>query len=61
MSNQTRLVLDNLTIGYRDKRVAGPLSAELRSGELTSLLGQNGWPCWVTAAQKPWCVSVARG
>lgn len=42
MSNQTRLVLDNLTIGYRDKRVAGPLSAELRSGELTSLLGQNG-------------------
>jgi len=42
MSRNGRLVLDNLTIGYNAKSVAGPLNAELRSGELTSLLGQNG-------------------
>ena len=38
--------LQHLTIGYKSKNnkknVAGPITASIRSGELTSLLGQNG-------------------
>lgn len=34
--------LNNLVIGYPGHRVAGPINAELKAGELTCLLGPNG-------------------
>lgn len=34
--------LTDLVIGYPEHRVAGPINAELRAGELTCLLGPNG-------------------
>ncbi|MDY4410980.1 MAG: ABC transporter ATP-binding protein [Prevotella sp.] len=36
------IILQQLTIGYRHKVVADGLSAVLRSGELTCLIGRNG-------------------
>ena len=36
------VVLDSVVIGYGEHVVAGPISAELRAGELCCLLGANG-------------------
>lgn len=37
-----KLILDNLTIGYHHKVVAGPLNANLESHGLVCLIGNNG-------------------
>ena len=36
------IILHQLSIGYRHKTVATALSATIRSGELTCLIGRNG-------------------
>ena len=36
------IVLQNLVIGNEGRRVAGPLNAEFRPGQLSCLLGRNG-------------------
>ena len=36
------LEIDHLEIGYRNKKVAGPVNATLQQGELIGLLGPNG-------------------
>lgn len=37
-----RLIIDNLTIGYRHKVIAGPLDGQLRGRELVCVIGRNG-------------------
>lgn len=37
-----RLIIDNLTIGYRNKVIAGPLDGQLRGRELVCVIGRNG-------------------
>ena len=37
-----RIVLTKVSIGYEQKIVAGNLSAEIRGGKLTALIGRNG-------------------
>ena len=37
-----RLIIDNLTIGYRHKVIAGPLDCQLRGRELVCVIGRNG-------------------
>lgn len=37
-----RLIIDNLTIGYRHKVIAGPLDGQLRGRELVCIIGRNG-------------------
>lgn len=37
-----RLIIDNLTIGYRHKVIAGPLSGQLSGRKLVCLIGRNG-------------------
>lgn len=37
-----RLIIDNLTIGYRNKVIAGPLDCQLRGRELVCVIGRNG-------------------
>lgn len=37
-----RLIIDNLTIGYRNKVIAGLLDGQLRGRELVCVIGRNG-------------------
>ncbi len=37
-----RLIIDNLTIGYRRKVIAGPLVGKLDVGQLVCIIGRNG-------------------
>lgn len=36
------ITLENLAIGYKNKVVKSGLTAEIRSGQLTALIGTNG-------------------
>lgn len=37
-----RLIIDNLTIGYRNKVIAGPLDGQLDCNQLVCVIGRNG-------------------
>ncbi len=37
-----RLIIENMTIGYRHKVIAGPLMGQLDGGELVCVIGRNG-------------------